>query len=40
MISVLADIYKHAAEDGVGRLERHQRQRTLGRLEAETRVRS
>jgi NAD(P) transhydrogenase len=31
----LADIYKHAAEDGLGRLARRQRQHALGRFEAE-----
>jgi hypothetical protein len=30
----LADIYKHAAEDGFGRLGRRQRQRSLERSEA------
>jgi len=34
----LGDIYKHAAEDGLGRLGRHQRQRALGRSEAEART--
>jgi NAD(P) transhydrogenase len=34
----LADIYKHAAEDGLGRLGRRQRQRSLERSEAEARA--
>jgi NAD(P) transhydrogenase len=34
----LADIYKHAAEDGLERLGRHQRQRVLGRSEIEVRA--
>ena len=34
----LADIYKHAAEDGLERLGRHERQRVLGRSEVEVRA--